>query len=445
MRFLPTIILSLFLTFSALPAQAQSVIRDTEIETILAEWFEPIFEANGMEANQVNIVLVNSPEINAFVAGGANIFFYTGLIQKTENAGELIGVMAHELGHIQGGHLVRSREALEQASYESILGTLIGIGAAVATGDPGAAGAVSAGGNSVASRRFLSKSRTFESSADQAAISSMEKAEMNPTGILTFLEKLQGEELVPASQQSEYVRTHPLTRNRVDSVANAVANSKFKDKAYPTQWKEQHERVKAKLLGFLSPAQVSWTYDDLDQSFSANYARTIADYRENRVNQALRGIDDLIQKEPDNAYLYELKGQMLVDFSRVGEAIPFYEQAVKMMPDSGLIRTALAHAYIESADDSNNQLSKATQQLQAALIKEPRSSRIHRLLATAYGRLGDDPRARLHLAEEALLQRKYAYAKQQATNAAENLDKDSAAWIRAKDILLSLENRKNRG
>lgn len=427
------------ISFTA-PSHAQSIIRDSEIEAILSEWFTPIFKANNMDPDQVKIILVNSNEINAFVAGGANIFFYTGLIQKTESPLELIGVMAHELGHISGGHLVRSREALEQASYESILGTLIGIGAAIASGDSGAAAAGSIGGNSIAQRRFLSKTRTFESSADQAAIKSMEAAKINPKGLLTFLEKLAGQELIPASQQSEYVRTHPLTHNRISTMENAVSKSQYKNTPIPEHWKDQHERIKAKLLGFINPEQVAWTYDDRDTSLPARYAHTIADYRENRIEQALSGIDELIHDEPKNPYFYELKGQMLVDFGRVKQAIPAYEKAIKLSPADGLIRIAFAHALIETAGESSSQLTKATEQLQTALVHEPRSTQIHRLLATAFGRMGQDSRARLHLAEEALLQRKYPYAKQQVDIAIKGLKENTAPWYRAKDILSTLEN-----
>lgn len=440
-----TFILTIMLgTIVISSAQAQTVIRDSEIEEILNEWFAPIFEANNMDPKQVKIILVKSNDVNAFVAGGANIFFYTGLIQKTDKPTELIGVMAHELGHIQGGHLVRSREALEQASYESILGTLLGLGTAIATGDGAAAATISGGGNSMAERRFLSKARTFESSADQAAIASLEKAGMNPEGLLTFLEKLEGEELVPASQQSEYVRTHPLTHNRVDTMERAVERSKYKDKPYPAHWDDQHERMKAKLLGFINPGQVMWVYDTNDKSLPARYAHTVADYRESRIEKALSGIDQLIAQEPQNPYFHELKGQMLVDFSRVKEAIPSYEKAVKLKPRDGLLRTALAHAIIETAKSDKTKLKQAIDQLHSALIYEPRSTQIHRLLATAYGRSGDDHRARLHLAEEALLQRKHPYAKQQAESALKGLKEGTSPWYRAKDILLHLESRKNK-
>lgn len=424
-------------------ASAQVVIRDTEIESYLSEWFAPIFEANNMSPDQVKIILIQDNDINAFVAGGSNIFFYTGLIEKTDNPGELIAVMAHELGHISGGHLVRGRAAMEQASYESIIGTIIGVGAAVATGNASAAGAGSVAGNSVATRRFLSTARKFESSADQAALKSMEKAGLNPTGLKTFLQKLEGQEFLPATQQSEYVRSHPLTRNRVSTVQAGIEKSNHTNKAFPDHWMEQHARMKAKLTGYINPERVAWSYDDKDNSIPAKYARAISDYRENRIDQAISGINALISREPNNAYFYELKGQMLVDFGRLQEALPAYQKAISLVPTSGLIRTALAQTQIELAGENASKLNEAIENLKRAKQDEPRSTTVHRLLATAYGRQGKDAYARLHLGEEALLQGKRTYARQQAEVALKGLPAGSPAALRAKDIILFTDKNKS--
>jgi len=431
-----------FLILLGNPAKAQSIIRDSEIENYFSEWFAPIFEANNMSPSQVKIILVQNNSVNAFVAGGSNIFFYTGLIEKTEHPGELIGVMAHELGHISGGHLIRGREALQQASYENILGTIIGIGAAVASGNASAAGVGSVAGGSVAQRRFLSKTRTFESSADQAAITSLKRAKLNPNGLLSFMQKLEGQELLPANQQSEYIRSHPLTRNRIESIRAGVEKSKHQNDALPEKWLQQHARMRAKLMGYTNPEQVAWAYDNNDHSTPAQYARAVSHYRQNKINEALSSIDTLIQKEPQNPYFYELKGQMLVEFGRVQQSLAPLQKSVNLRPNDGLLRTALAHAQIETAQHNQNNLDSAVKNLKIAQRAEPRSTRVHRLLATAYGRQNNDPLTRLHLAEEALLQNKKSYAKQQATVALKGLAPNSAAALRAKDIILFTTKRK---
>ncbi|MCC7305515.1 MAG: M48 family metalloprotease [Alphaproteobacteria bacterium] len=412
---------------------SQIIIRDAEIETVLKEWLTPLLKAADIDPDGVKIILIQNDQLNAFVAGGANIFIHTGLIEKTKNPGELIGVMAHELGHIAGGHLVATRGAFERASYESIVGAVLGIGAAIATGNGQAASAIISGSSSIATTNFLSHSRVQESSADQAALRFLDGAHMSADGLVSFFETLSSEELLPASQQSAYMRTHPLTRDRIDAVELKAQQSPYKDTASPAAWTEQHARMKAKLAGFINPGQVPWVYSDSDTGIPARYARAIAAYRTNHVKEALSQIDALIASEPSNPYFQELKGQMLVDFGRVAEAIPPYRKAVDSVPNSGLLRMALGHALLESGQSGHTQ--EAIENLERALRDEPRSGRIHRLLATAYGQLGQENMAKIHLAEEALLQRQLKYAKNQAEGVLKTSAKGSRESIMARDII----------
>lgn len=416
-----------------------TIIRDSEIESYFKEWSSPLLKSAQISDGGVNVILVQSNDLNAFVAGGANIFIYTGLIEKTDGPGELMGVFAHELGHIVGGHLISTRDAYERASYESILGTVIGIGAAVLSGNGGAASAIMSGSQSIAQRNFLAHSRVNESSADQAALTYFEGAKYNPSGLGSFLGKLQDQELLPSSRQAEYVRTHPLTRDRIDAVNNRAEKSAYVDASFPDEWVEQHARVRAKLIGFISPGRVAWEYDDRDTSIAAEYARAIAAYRQNKIEDALDGIDALIQKEPQNPYFQELKGQMLVEFSRVDEGLAPYRKAIELKPNEALFRIAYAHALVESAysDDGydTGRLQEAIKQLERAQKQETRSGRVHRLLATAYGRLGNENMAKIHLAEEAVLQRRLDYARELAKAVLSSEHPQSRAWIKARDLL----------
>lgn len=446
-RSLVPAVFGLFCLFAVLPqAGAQqggspTIIRDTEIEDILKEWSAPLRKSSGL--GEINIVLVQSGDVNAFVAGGANIFLYTGLISKTEGPGEILGVMAHEMGHIAGGHLIATRSAMQRASYESILGAVLGIGAAIATGNGDAAGAIIAGSRGMAANRFLAYSRVNEASADQAAFTYLSQSGMSAGGLVSFFKKLESEELLPATQQSAYMRTHPVTRDRIEAVGSLVAGSSLKDAKFPAEWAEQHARIKAKLLGFISPQQVAWAYDDRDTSVAARYARAIAAYRMNDLQGALKSLDSLIAEEPKNPYFQELKGQILVDFSRIEEGIPYYRRAVEILPDAPLLRIALAHALIESGNDQAR-LKEAVPHLQRALKAEANSTRSHRLLATAYGRMGQENLARLHLAEEAALQGNLDYAQSQAEGALAGFASGTPEAIQAKDLLAHIENLKRR-
>ncbi len=425
--------------------KSPTIIRDTEIEGILRSWANPVFRAANLNPDAVNIIIVQSNAVNAFVAGGSNIFFYTGLISKTENAGELIGVIAHETGHIAGGHLIKGREAMERASYESIIGTILGVGIAIISGDSAAAPAISSGGSTIAMRKYLAHSRIQESSADQAALTFLEKAKINPAGMASFMDKLKSDSYIPETQRSEYVRTHPLVDRRVEALKARINESEYNAVPYPDLWAEQHARMKAKLTGFINPNQVSWAYDDKDISIAARYARAIAAYQNNKINDALNKISALIKLEPQNPYFYELKGQMLVDFNKVSKAVPYYEKAIELLPKASLFRIALAHALIESATQNEaNLLTYAIKQLEIALRSESKSTRVHRLLATAYGRLGLNNEAQIHLAEEAVLQRRFTYAKQQAEHILKAENEGSKLWLKAKDIIFFIETKKNK-
>ena len=432
--------------------QAQSLIRDREIERIFGQWFAPIVEAAELAPNSVNIILIQDNQINAFVAGGPNVFFFTGLLLETKTPEEIIGVFAHEVGHIRGGHLIRGRQALEKASYETLIGTILGLGAAIASGNGGAAGTISAGAQDQAFRRFLSHSRVQESSADQAALNYITKAKMSPIGLISFFRTLQSKHGGTNSRRIEYTRTHPLTGNRINDLMREAETSPYLDKRLPEQWYKDYDLIKAKLLGFIKPGHVEWTFGPEDKSIPAEYARAIAAYRRTQYQKSIEILDRLIKRAPNNPYFHELKGQVLVDAGRITDALAPYRKAVQLDPEAGLIRIALAHALIESGlshhkdtPDTNKQiyLREAINHLKNALGSEKRSARLHRLLATSYGRLGQTSLARLHLAEEAVLRRKWGNALDHARVAAATLEKESREHLQALDLIQFIENHKN--
>lgn len=428
-------------------ASKRMIIRDLEIESALYAWSAPLFKAAQLDPKSVRIVLVQSDEMNAFVAGGANIFIYTGLIEATETPGELLGVIAHEIGHITGAHLVHGQQAWQRASYESILGTVLGIGAAILSGDGRLGSAIALGSQQAAVRGYLSHSRTHESSADQAALSLLEASGLSARGLLTFLKRLEHQELRPSHQQDEYMRTHPVTDKRIETLRTSVQSAASYRVAWPDAWMEQHRRMKAKISSFLKPAHVSWVYSDRDTRFAAQYARAIAAYRLSDVDTALAGIDALLVREPDNPYLHELKGQVLVDFGRIAEALPALRRAVALAPEAGGLYIALGHAVMEHANDVSWDggrgalLDKAISHLHVALQTEAKSVRLHRLLATAYGRKGEKDLAALHLAEEAVLQGRYEVAHKRATGIVASAKSGSSLAIKAQDIVTFVQHK----
>ena len=423
--------------WSAPPANAQgrrlSLIRDAEIEHIIRSYAEPIFLAAGIRPDAVGIHLVNDPRLNAFVAGGQNMFFNTGLLIQARGPEEVVGVIAHETGHLAGGHLARGQEQIEAARRTALVSALIGVVAAVAAGDAGAGAAVIAGGSTLAERGYLSYTRSMENAADHAGIRYLASAGYSAEGLLNFLEYLGDQELVGQSRQSEYARTHPLTRDRIDFLRTHVATAEATGRPLPDAAVEAFGRMQAKLIGFLQPQAALQRYAADDDSVAARYARSIASYRRGDLASALAGVDRLLAEEPDNPFFHELKGQMLLEDGRPAESRPSYQRAVTLYPGEPTLLVALAQTKLASQDPAD--LESAIADLKQALDARGGSTPLAwRLLATAYGRNGDLGMAAVALAEEALVQGDKAAARQQAQRALQTLPEGSAGWLRAQDV-----------
>lgn len=433
--------LLLALTASA-PAQAQTgggLIRDEEIERTLKTFSSPIFSQAGLSPASVRFALVQRNDLNAFVAGGQNIFLFTGLILRTDGPEELIGVIAHETGHIANGDLIRMKNEMEDMSLQVMVATILGIAVAAGTGRSDAGIAVSSAAGSIGERSLLRHSRMQEVAADESGISYLLGARLPVSGSLSFMEKLKDQELLPETVQAEYVRTHPLTRDRVSFLESAAAKAAKRNYAVPEEWREMHRRMVAKLKGFIFPDQALL---DKGDSVAARYGRSIALYRKGNVDGALALLDPLIKAEPKNAWFHELKGQMLFEHGRVEQAIPAYAKAAELAPDSGLILAAYGHALVESKVDAQRRQALAVAQFQKALRAEPQDIKTHHFLGVAYGKQGKEGLSRLHLAEEHLLRGKPELAIREAHLAQAALPKNSPSWLRASDILDAAKRKK---
>lgn len=439
MRTLVTLILAVWIGLAPAMARAQlSFIRDAEIEHIIRTFATPIFQVAGVSPGAVDIGLVNDQRVNAFVAGGQNLFIFTGLLVEADNAEELIGVIAHETAHIAGGHIARGQEALEQAHRTAILTMLLGVAAAIASGDSRVGAAAASGGATIAGRDFLGYTRSMESSADQAALTYLERAGINPRGLLTFMETLEGQELLPASRQSEYVRTHPLTRDRVDALRHHVGQSPLADAPLPAGYDDMFDRMQAKLIGFLHPATALRTYDPNASEVAPRYGYAIALYRQGDVDRALAMMNQLAAEEPDNPYFQEIIGQILMENGRLEEARRAYQHAADLLPGEPLILTALAQTKIHAGGEAD--LRSAIDDLTLAVGQRDGGTPLAwRLLATAYGRIGDLGMSALSLAEEAMAMGDEEVAQQQAARALRELPNGSSGWLRAQDIRRTAE------
>lgn len=413
------------------PASAQiSLIRDAEIERHIRDLATPIFSMAGVSGSSVDIYLVQDDRLNAFVAGGQNLFLNTGLLERTETPEQLAGVVAHETGHIAGGHLIALSRAQDRAAAESILAALLGVAASVAAG--GEVGqAIIAGGAQVAQRNLLSFSRGQEQSADQAAVRYLDGTGMGAAGLMEFFEVLEQNQLLSASRLDPYLLTHPLTGDRVRFVERHV-NQHPQSRPPSSAVQEQHARMVAKLIGFLQPPTRALREFEGRDDIAAQYGRAVATYKLGDAPDALRQMEALIAQEPDNPFFHELKGQILFETGKVAEAVPPYAKAVALAPREPLLRFGLARARL--ANGSTADIEQAALDLRTVVAEEPRNSAAWRTLGIAEGRVGRLGLSNLALAESAVLNGNLRDAKLYLSRADEHLPAGGTARQKLRDL-----------
>jgi predicted Zn-dependent protease len=440
-RLVRYLLVALAVGLAAGDARAQSInyIRDAEMESTLRTFYDPIFKAAVLDAGAVHVYIVNDPQLNSFVAGGQNVFINTGTITRSQTPNQLVGIVAHETGHIAGGHLIKGDEAMHDASILSIIGMVVGAGVAAMGHSSGGGGAAVLSGESMGLRSYLAFSVAQEGTADQAGMTFLDRTHQSSRGLLQFFEILQQDEVLAGIKEVPYLRTHPLTRERIEVVRNHVEHSPYSDVPDPPEWIELHKRMKAKLVAFLqSPVQALDQYPESDTSIAARYARAIAYYRVPELKKALGIIDGLIAAEPKNPYFQELKGQMLFENGRVQEAVAPYQAAVRLAPEVALLRVELAQVEIETNDAALAQ--DALTHLKSAIKYENRNPDAWRFLAIAYGRGGDVADSSLALAEQGMAEGDKAMARQQAARAVKLLPAGSPGRLRAEDIQLETQH-----
>jgi predicted Zn-dependent protease len=424
--------------------EAPSIFGDTEVEQTIRTFCTPIWIAAGLKPEDVHVVLVNSRDLNAFVAGGPNIFIYTGLLEKSDDPLQVAGVVAHETGHIAGAHLARSDEGMENASYTMLLATVLAGAAAVGAKDPGAMMGALGIGEDMGIRSFLSFSRGQEAAADEAGMSYLEKAQMSPRGLLEFMKKIQVEEGTPLTGDTKFLIDHPPTPERVEAMIQGVGRSHYADAPVPPAWIELHARMKAKLIGYLEPEFALKKYSRADNSVAGRYGRAVALWRLGQVDQAIPLIDSLIALEPNNPYFYQAKAQMLFENGKVADSIAPFKRAAQLAPrNTDEIHTEYAQALLEHEDPAT--IDTAIAELKIADKAEPRSPEVHRFLAVAYGRQGHEAVAKVELAEEAILEGRTRAGRRLAMDAMRQLPAGSRDWLHAQDLIAASQTQKSHG
>ena len=435
-RFAYAILAGLFFCLPQL-AYAQSsgasFIRDSEIEKLIASYAKTIFRAAGLPADDIQVYIIADDTVNAFVTPDRGVFINMGLLIRSQTPNQLIGVIAHETGHIMGGHYARLQDKLKKATFEQILGFILGVAAGFAANDPNVTASVISFIDSIGQLSLLSFSRGQEASADQAALSLLDRTGQSSRGLLDFFKIMQQQERLGGFSIGPYFSTHPLTAERIRTVQEHLEKSPFANRIDPPLLQLAHERMRAKLIGyFYSLSQVLVIYPEQDQRMVARYARVFAYYRATQIDHALVILDSLLKDYPDDPFFTEFKGQILLETGNPGLALPYYRQAIRLDPSSYLLQFDLARVILATND--SKLLPEAIKNLESFLRVEPTNASGWRQLAIAYGKKGDMGMTALALAETAVNRGLYKEAILQAERAMKLLAYGSPGWRRADDI-----------
>ncbi len=431
---------ALFLVISASLANAQSIIRDAEIEHGLQALAAPVLRAAGLPTN-IDIIVVNDGSLNAFVVDSRHIFIHSGLLMRLDSPAEFQAIIAHEAAHIANGHFARRSSNVGTANTVARIGLLLGVAAGVASGEAGAAAGLIAGTASSAQRVLFAHTRAEEASADAAGIRYLISAGVDPAAMETVLNLFRGQEALSAGRQDPYLRTHPLTRDRLRAVRALAAghDGGSADNLTLYWW----QRSMGKLTAFLRAP--SWTLRRVDQGRNdeiARLRRAIAYHRQPDIDRALTEVAALVALRPTDPYYHELRGQILYENRRFSEAITAYARAVELAPREPLILAGYGRALLAPDTASGNR--QGLEVLQRARARDPFNPRLLRDLALAHARLGQNGLASAATAERYALLGRFEDAVIHANRASGLLQQGSSGWRRAQDVLSTSEIALNR-
>jgi predicted Zn-dependent protease len=418
------------------------VLRDTETEQLLREYTRPILRAAGLEKQNIQMVIINQGVFNAFVADGRRIFVNYGAILQSETPNQIIGVMAHETGHLAGGHLAKMREQMAQAQTQMIIAMLLGAGAMVAGAKSGGSGggltnagaAMFSAQGEVIRRNLLSYVRQQEENADKAGVKFLNATGQSARGMWETFKRFTDESLFAARGADPYVQSHPMPAQRVAALEELARSSPHWDKKDDPALQLRHDMVRAKISAFMERQDTVYRrYPLSNNSLPARYARAITTYLHGDLRSALTQIDALIQQQPNNPYFHEVRGQALLEGGKPQDAIAPLKRAVQLSNNSPLIEMLLGQALV--ATNNNAYTDEAISILRAAVARETEAPIGYMQLAMAYGRKGDYAQADLASAQAAYLRGDSKTARDLASRAKTRFAIGTPGWVKADDIV----------
>jgi predicted Zn-dependent protease len=436
---------AVFANHAPAAAQGLPLIRDSEVEALLTDYAKPLFSAAGIGSGRVTVRIVRNDAFNAFVLDGSNVFVHTGTLMQANSPNEVIGVIAHETGHIAGGHMAALRARMAKDQTRALLTQIVGIGAMVLGGVAGGDGgkevmqggqAVMQGGSDVIMRGLLSERRSQESAADQAGLKYLNATKQSGQGMLTTFERFQQQEYVSDQYKDPFVRSHPVATDRLSRLRELVAKSPYANQKDTPELQLRHDLMRAKLSAYLErPGSTFNRYPVTDKSLPARYARAIARFFQGgsgALEASITEIDAIIKDNPNNPYFWEVKGDVLMRSGKMKEAVPVMRQALKLLPDSALIRVQLATAM--QGTNMPETLTESVELLRKSLVSDE-NPQAYRMLANAYYKQAKGPEADAMTAQAYFLEGDLKQSQLFAKRAQLKLKEGSPEWIKAGDII----------
>ena len=441
-RALRTGIVALCVALAA-PVQAQNanipITRDAEIEALVADYARPLLKAAGLRQTEVEIILVRDNRFNAFVAG-RRLFINTGVFLAADTPNEIIAILAHEIGHIAGGHQERLRSQLALAKTQAIVAQIAGIGATIAgaaaksEGLAGAGRGIMTGGQEAVRRNFLAYKRTEESAADRAAVRYLEATGQSPAGLQTTFRRFQAMRSLDATTVNPYLLSHPLPRERFSAIDALVRASPYRDRKDPAELQQRHDRARAKVAAYTAGPAVARRIIPKENTAARNYADAISTYLRGSPADAVRKIDAVVAENPNDAYVHEMRGEILLRVGRPAEAVPSFKRALKLTGNrSPILRAEIGRALLETNDPTR--FAEAISNLRQAVVLDPSYARGYQTLAKAFRRIGDDAAANLATAEALYALGQKQRASVFAKRAQDGFEGKGPSWLRAQDII----------
>jgi predicted Zn-dependent protease len=335
---------------------AFELVRDAEIEEYLYDVSKPIFYAAGLKKDSVNFYLVKENSINAFVYGGSNIFVHTGLIESSDTPNMLQGVIAHELGHIMGAHLVKMQPQLSKALATYAIATLLGVGILATDSSMSGTNAAIAStmlGQHIAERQFLSFSRTQEAEADRYAMLFLKKSEISSNGMLELFRKLESMQKKFVKEIDQYSVTHPLSTQRFDYFINnpVLGKNSYDEKSLL----ERHRFIQAKILAYSNNNTLYTNSNEIltNEKYKLYYL-AYKSILENNNTQALNFVQKLLKINKKNPFFHEAASMIYLKLNNLPKAKEHFEKALEYSKNNIFLKHEFASFLIKNFNDPQN-------------------------------------------------------------------------------------------